>query len=52
MTKKMREWKQTKWKEADQKARKLWGAGQRDEAKEWYAKADALKAELQEATKK
>lgn len=47
MTKKQREWNQTKWKQADQEARKLWRAGKRDEAKEWYAKADALKEMLQ-----
>ena len=49
MTKKMKEYKQIQWKKADQEARKLWGAGNRDEAKVWYEKADALKAELQAA---
>ena len=46
MTKKKREWLQIKWKEADQKARKLWTANKKDQATLWYAKADEIKLEL------
>ena len=46
MTKKKREWLQIKYKEADQKARKLWTTNKLAQARFWYAKADAIIAEL------
>ena len=46
MTNKKREWLQIKWKEADQKARKLWTTNKKDQAAFWYAKADEFKKEI------
>ena len=46
MTNKKREWLQIKWKEADQKARKLWTTNKKDQAAFRYAKADEIKREI------